>query len=157
MTIYHKHHIIPKHMGGSDDPSNLVEVTIEEHANLHKQLWEELDNEEDRIAWLCLSGQITNAEAIILAIKKANTGRKASLETRKRMSESRKGEKNGFFGKKHSNENKKRIKEARLGVKQSEETKAKYKNRSGKNNGFFGKKHSEETKQKMRKPKRKKI
>jgi len=27
----HKHHIIPKHMGGSDDPENLIELTIEEH------------------------------------------------------------------------------------------------------------------------------
>jgi len=73
---FEKHHIIPKHMGGSNDPSNLVTVTIQEHANLHKQLWEELGNEEDRIAWMCLSGQISNSEATIMAIKNANTGRK---------------------------------------------------------------------------------
>ena len=36
-------------MGGTDDPSNIVIVTIEEHANLHKQLWEDLGHEEDRI------------------------------------------------------------------------------------------------------------
>ena len=24
----HKHHIIPKHKGGTDDPSNLVELTV---------------------------------------------------------------------------------------------------------------------------------
>ena len=30
MTLYHKHHIIPKHMGGTDDPSN--KLTVEEHA-----------------------------------------------------------------------------------------------------------------------------
>ena len=29
MSIYHKHHIIPKHMGGTDDPSNLITVTEE--------------------------------------------------------------------------------------------------------------------------------
>jgi predicted molibdopterin-dependent oxidoreductase YjgC len=28
----HKHHIIPKHMGGTDDESNIIELTIEEHA-----------------------------------------------------------------------------------------------------------------------------
>ena len=28
MTIKHKHHIIPRHMGGTDDPINLVELTI---------------------------------------------------------------------------------------------------------------------------------
>lgn len=69
MTVYHKHHIIPKHMGGTNDSSNLATVTVEQHAALHKQLWEDLGCEEDRIAWLCLSGQITCAEAIILAVK----------------------------------------------------------------------------------------
>jgi hypothetical protein len=62
MPIYHKHHIIPKHMGGTDDPSNLVSVTVEEHANLHKQLWEDLGHWQDRIAWLALSGQIKTSE-----------------------------------------------------------------------------------------------
>lgn len=102
MTIYHKHHIIPKHMGGTNDPSNLVEVTIEEHAAIHKQLWEILGHEEDRIAWLCLSGQITNAEATILAIKKANTGRRMffSEDHRKKLSESRKRQKPPTLGKK---------------------------------------------------------
>lgn len=28
--IYHKHHIVPRHMGGSDDSSNLIKLTIEE-------------------------------------------------------------------------------------------------------------------------------
>lgn len=55
MSIYHKHHIIPKHMGGSDDPSNLVQVTVEQHANLHKQLWEDLGDIRDYYAWLGLS------------------------------------------------------------------------------------------------------
>lgn len=45
MSIYHKHHIIPKYMGGTDDPSNLVEVTVEQHALLHKQLWKECCDE----------------------------------------------------------------------------------------------------------------
>lgn len=33
----HLHHIIPKHMGESDDPDNLVELSIEEHAEAHKK------------------------------------------------------------------------------------------------------------------------
>jgi hypothetical protein len=31
--MLHKHHIIPKHMGGSDDPSNLVEFCSEHKLN----------------------------------------------------------------------------------------------------------------------------
>ena len=55
MTIYHKHHIIPKHMGGSDDSSNIAIVTVEQHAELHKQLWEDLGDIRDYYAWLGLS------------------------------------------------------------------------------------------------------
>jgi hypothetical protein len=33
-TLKHIHHIVPKHMGGTDDPSNLVELTVAEHALL---------------------------------------------------------------------------------------------------------------------------
>jgi hypothetical protein len=65
----HKHHIIPRHMGGSNDPSNLVEVTVEEHAELHHQLWEDLGYKEDYIAWQALSGQITTQEATLAAIR----------------------------------------------------------------------------------------
>lgn len=63
MTIYHNHHIIPKHMGGSDDPSNLVRLTVEEHAEAHKKLYEEFGKPEDLIAYKALSGQINPSEA----------------------------------------------------------------------------------------------
>ena len=65
--VYHNHHIIPKHMGGSDDPSNLVKFTIKEHALAHKKLWEEFGKEEDEIAYRMLSGQITITEAKLRA------------------------------------------------------------------------------------------
>ncbi len=60
-------------------------------------------------------------------------GYEVSDETRRRMSEAKKGENNHFFGKKHSDETKQRISEAK----------------KGENNHFFGKKHSDETKQRM--------
>ena len=62
-------------MGGTDDPSNLIELTVEEHAEAHRKLYEEHGNEYDLIAWRCLSGQINNMEANIQATKVANTGR----------------------------------------------------------------------------------
>lgn len=61
----HKHHIIPKYMGGLDNKENLVEVTITQHAMFHYcnyQLW---GNEEDRLAWRGLSGQITPDEVAL--------------------------------------------------------------------------------------------
>lgn len=64
MLIYHKHHIIPKHKGGTDDSSNLVMLTIEEHAEAHRKLWEQDGDEYDRIAWLGLSGMIGKDEIV---------------------------------------------------------------------------------------------
>ena len=55
----HWHHILPKHMGGSDDSSNLIQLTIEEHAEAHKKLWDEHGKWQDKIAWKTLSGQIS--------------------------------------------------------------------------------------------------
>jgi len=64
----HIHHIIPRHMGGSDDPSNLIELTIEEHAKAHFDLWKKFGRIEDKIAWECLSGRnLSEEERIILS------------------------------------------------------------------------------------------
>ena len=102
----------------------------------------------------------------------------ASEETRKKMGESRKGEKNHNYGKPLSEETKMKLRESQLGEKShsygkplSEETKmkiseslkgreikpewiekAKQNRRSfvGENNPFYGKEHSEETKELLR-------
>lgn len=64
----HIHHIIPRHIGGSDDPSNLIELTIEEHAKAHFDLWKKFGRIEDKIAWECLSGRnLSEEERIILS------------------------------------------------------------------------------------------
>lgn len=142
MSIYyHKHHIIPKHMGGSNDPSNLVLVTVEQHANLHKQLWEDLGHEEDRIAWLCLSGQITTQEATLSAIRMARAKSKGvkrnplSEDAKRKISESKKGKKINYpkGRKSRSDDDKKAV---------SEKMK-------GELNHFFGKKHTIETRKKI--------
>lgn len=75
--IYHIHHIIPRHMGGSDDPSNLIKLTVEEHALAHKKLWEEHGKEEDRIAWLALSNIMKKEEVVesVLVLSGKNTQR----------------------------------------------------------------------------------
>jgi hypothetical protein len=69
MTIYHKHHYIPKHAGGSDHSSNLIEVTIQEHALFHYERWVLCGDKSDRIAWLALSGMMTKEDAIKHAVK----------------------------------------------------------------------------------------
>ena len=59
----HTHHIIPKHAGGTDDPENLTELTVEEHAEAHRLLFEQYGRWQDRLAWLALSGKTTFSEA----------------------------------------------------------------------------------------------
>jgi len=61
--MMHVHHLIPKHMGGTNESHNLLLCTIEEHALLHKRLWKKHGHEWDRVAWLSLSGQINVSEA----------------------------------------------------------------------------------------------
>lgn len=62
-------------MGGSDDPSNLISLTVEEHANAHKKLWEQHGLWQDWCAWQSLSGQISNQEAIRYAQRMGQLGR----------------------------------------------------------------------------------
>ena len=42
----HIHHIIPKHAGGSNDPSNLIELSIKDHSDAHRLLYEKYGKKE---------------------------------------------------------------------------------------------------------------
>jgi len=104
-------------MGGSDDPSNLIELTIEEHAEAHRLLFEKYGHWQDEVAWKGLSGQISGAEINYILSVERNLG-----------------ENNPMYGKigymrdkKHTDEAKKKIKEKRAKQKivHSEETKKK--------------------------------
>jgi len=64
MSKLYKHHIIPRHAGGSDDSTNIKMVTLEQHAEEHRLLWEKYGRQEDFIAWRCLSGQISKEDLI---------------------------------------------------------------------------------------------
>lgn len=63
-SIYHLHHIVPKHMGGTDESSNLVKLTVEEHAEAHRVLWETHGKPQDYWAWQGLSGLADKAEIV---------------------------------------------------------------------------------------------
>lgn len=103
MTIYHMHHIVPKHMGGSNNPSNLVQLTIEEHAEEHRKLYELYGLWQDKLAWKALSGQINMCEASKEAMRMAGAQYKnmsyeerhgnRALEIRKMRSESNRNRK----------------------------------------------------------------
>ena len=130
-------------MGGTDDPSNLMEVSVEEHSELHLTLYLNHGCWEDWLAYRGLAGIIGREEIVreqqSRAGIKGNTGRKRpdlaaynkgegrkhtgggwnkgiprTEEEKKLMSERRKG-KGGVKGKVISEEHREKIRKANTG------------------------------------------
>ena len=76
MTYKHKHHIIPKHMGGTDDKENLIELTPKQHALAHKKLYEKYGKWQDLFAYKALSGRLKNEDIHREKARMANLGNK---------------------------------------------------------------------------------
>lgn len=114
----HKHHIVPKHMGGTDDSSNLIELSVEEHAEAHRELYEKYGSVYDFVAWKALSGQITSDEARRLATVATWTGRNHTEETKEKIRAAR--ERQPMFPR--SEETKKKISDSLKGHPVSENT-----------------------------------
>lgn len=142
-NIYHKHHIIPKHMGGSDDPSNLIELTVEEHAEAHRKLYEQYGHWQDELAWKGLA-KIIGKEEIINRLSASNgfLGKNHSDEWKINHSKT-------MSGRKMSEEHKKKISQSKKGKVVSEETRKKLSIALRGNKHMSGKTHSEETRKKM--------
>jgi hypothetical protein len=129
-----RHHIIPRSMGGTDDPENLVYVTARNHLFLHYWLWvgtgdQKLGHAYFSMAntnWLKYDDTPFVNESMVQAYEKAriahaeasrerNTGKTHSVETRAKMSRSRSGKKNPMFGKTRSAETRAKISEKKTG------------------------------------------
>ena len=102
----HKHHIVPKHMGGNDDKNNFIELTIEKHADAHKKLFEEYGHWQDKVAWLGLAKIITHEEAVKMACSEA--GKIGSKITNDKFPKGTRSDWNAFGGKKKIIENNKK-------------------------------------------------
>ena len=61
---YHRHHVVPKHMGGDDSKENLVYLTPEEHAQAHLELFEKYGKYEDAMAYNNISSRWLNGRTI---------------------------------------------------------------------------------------------
>ena len=112
-SIYHNHHIIPRHAGGTDSPDNLVRLTVEEHAEAHRKLHEEYGRWQDKLAYQGLAG-FKGKEEIIKEI----LSQPLSEEHKRKVSEAKKG-------KSHSEEHNRKVSEALKGRTLSEEHKRK--------------------------------
>lgn len=64
-NVKHQHHIIPRHMGGTDGPENLILLTVEEHAEAHRKLYEQHGCHQDYVAWKGLAALIGKEEMLV--------------------------------------------------------------------------------------------
>ncbi len=138
----HKHHIQPRHLGGSNDPSNIELIDPVLHAELHALRFIE---GEDR--WFCsmhegwphldsrLQDEVRKALSERNVAKRPEVGAKISAALKGRPARNK--------GVPRTEEERKKISQGQIGLKKSEETKAKI--AASKR----GQKHSEETKAKI--------
>jgi len=98
---YHRHHIVPSHMGGEDVESNYCYLTVREHIIAHFLLWKIHGNVNDLRAMYMLGANITSQQRVVMG--------KWCAEN-----------KIGFFADKHKDERKEWI---RRGIKTQQEKK----------------------------------
>lgn len=60
--VAHRHHIVPRYEQGSNEESNLVRLSIEDHATAHWLRYKWLGKQQDKVAWLMLSGKTEKGE-----------------------------------------------------------------------------------------------
>lgn len=110
MEVLHRHHIIPRHAGGTDDESNLFLLTHVQHALAHRNRAILLHSPKDWIAWKMMSGQMGKEEARKSAWKIGYAKRDKSFfqtieyQEKKRLESLRRGSKPPrHVGKNHPN------------------------------------------------------
>jgi hypothetical protein len=89
-------------MGGSDEPSNLIELSVKEHAEAHRLLFEQYGKWQDEVAWKALSGQIDKSEINYIISVLQNLGENNPMY----------GKPSPMRGKKHTAESKQKIKDS---------------------------------------------
>lgn len=165
-TYIEKHHIIPRSLQGLDDDSNIVKLTAREHFVCHLLLTKMVTGHHQDLMKFAVGKFIQTApgqqraftsweyKKIRETISQVRTGKKHSEETRKKMSDLRKGKtpwNKGVTGIIHSEESNKKRSATLTGRKRSDEFCQKVsEGKKGHKAGMTGKKHSEETLQKMR-------
>lgn len=125
-----KHHIIPKSEGGTDDISNLVELTPREHYIAHKLLYKINPTKSRAAAWHVMTIDKTGKRYI--NSHEVAKARKAFIESISGKNNPMygkgyliSGDKNPFYGKTHSEETKIKLSKTKLGTKRSEASKLK--------------------------------
>jgi hypothetical protein len=181
----HRHHIIPKHewkrrfgsLDGVDDSGNVVYLSVDQHAECHRWLFEQYGAWQDRIAYQGLTNTLGKEEIVHQRQIVANRGNKHGLgyrhtdEAKARISQTHIGKQYGLgyrhtdeakelmskqklgnqwnIGRIFSEERKQNISESKMGHSVSEETRMKISTTKTGKQGHSHQ-HSDATKEKLR-------
>lgn len=125
---FHKHHIIPKHLGGSNDVSNLVLLHPYDHAIAHYVRWKIFKTDGDAWAFNKLKGWLDDgaltvkgmrhtaeAKAVIGIHSKLRVRNSHLEETRSKISVSKKGVASNRKGATHTQDSMQKMSDSHLG------------------------------------------
>jgi hypothetical protein len=124
-----RHHVVPKCVGGDDEPGNIVILTAEEHYIAH-QLLVRMHPGNGSLVWAAvnMTGKARNnagrrnklygwlRRRFAAAISERHAGKAVSAEAREKMAAAKRGRKRGP----HSEEHRRKLSEAAKGRKRSE-------------------------------------
>lgn len=147
-----KHHIVPKSLGGTDDITNIVNLTAREHLICHILLTKMVTGNAyyKMVNALWAMSKLKNRYHQRSNIS-SRVYEKLKKEHSSVLSEMYKGDKNPFFGKTHSDKTKEKMKNRIVSITTKEIISSRQKDRFSNISGtFFGKTHSNETKEKIR-------
>jgi len=117
----HKHHIIPKHMGGTDDPDNIIVLSVKEHAIAHAKLYLEHGNIENYLAYKGLRKQIGKEEIFRERSRIGGLNNKGKSKSKEHCIKISKAHKSNppIFNHPHTTESKNKISKSMKGNKNS--------------------------------------
>lgn len=121
-----RHHIIPKSLGGSNEPNNLVWLTAEEHLQIHLLLIKMVEGREPlrkmHAAAVRMCNPQSKTQQRIFNKNYDDIRKEAATLHSQYMKEKHAGFKNPFFNKKHTEESKKLISLGGRGLKRTKQT-----------------------------------
>ena len=167
---FERHHIVPKSMGGGDNPENIVRLTAREHYLVHWMLFKIYKNKQTLFAWYRMTHSRDGIERYTSRtfeyakkykakqMSEMFTGIELTKEHTEKLSQAKKGktyeeigrDESPLKGRKLSDDHKKKVSDSSRGRRHSESTKKQLSGlRVGDKNPMYGRPVSDETRAKL--------